>query len=466
LLALVAHAIAAADYATSTAAPVIPPIQPGPPYLEIGPMLGHVSPNDARIWIKGTGAARMSARVATQPDLADARTIEGPQLVAEAGFAAHVVIPGLQPSTRYFYSILLDGQPVMTRPWPAFTTPPADGTPGKTRIAFGSCVGKEGWLDAAAWADLEARTRVDLVLMLGDNHYANTTDPIKQRASFVAHRRNPGFVELTRRTPVYAIWDDHDFGVNDSDGTSQGKERALQTFKEFFANPAYGETDNPAVYFKFTRGDLDFFMLDGRYYRSPNKMKDDGTKTMLGRKQVEWLKRELLASRGKIKFIASGGEWQAHSQPDSWVSFLRERNEIFDFLAMHDIRNVVLLSGDRHFTSVYSVEGRFIEVSSGPLGSPNAKLPKTWPAEMLSGYDHGKIFCIWDVDTTGAAPRLTLEIYEAGAGLLEKRLFSWDEVTGAAKIERRQPAPVAKPAAPPKPAAPDAAPATRPGPSQ
>jgi alkaline phosphatase D len=351
-------------------------------------MLGHVSANDARIWIKATAAAHLSVRVSTQADLADARAIAGPPLALDTGFTGHVVVPDLQPNTRYYYSVLLDEQPVVARPWPTFVTSSPEGTKGKTRIAFGSCVGKEGWLDAAAFADLEARTHVDLLLMLGDNHYANTTDPAKQRAAFVAHRRNPGFVALTQRTPVYAIWDDHDFGANDSDGTNPGKQQVLQTFKEFFANPGYGEPDNPAVYFKFTRGDLAFFMLDGRYYRSPNKMKDDGTKTMLGAKQIEWLKRELLASKATVNFIASGGEWQAHSQADSWASFLRERNEIFDFFATHDIRNVVLLSGDRHFTAVYSVEGRFIEVSSGPLGSPNAKLPKTWPGEMLSGYEH------------------------------------------------------------------------------
>jgi alkaline phosphatase D len=413
-------------------------------------MLGHVSPNDARIWIKGTSAAQMSVRISMQPDLADARTVDGPQLAKESAFAAHVLVSDLQPNTRYYYSVSLDGQPVVARPWPTLTTPPPDGSKGKMRIAFGSCVGKEGYLDAAAFADMEARTPVDLMLMLGDNHYANTSDPLKQRAAFVAHRRNPGFVALTRRTPVYAIWDDHDFGANDSDGANPGKEIALQTFKDFFANPAYGEPDNPGVYFKFTRGDVDVFMLDDRYYRSPNKMKEDGSKTMLGPKQVEWLKRELLASKATIKFIAAGGEWQAHSQADSWASFLRERNDIFAFLAMHDIRNVVLLSGDRHFTAVYSVEGRFIEVSSGPLGSPNAKLAKTPPAEMLSGYDHGKMFCIWDVDTTGAEPKLALEIYEAGAGLLEKRLFTWAEVTGAAKLEHRPPtAPAPKPAAVP-----------------
>lgn len=453
LLLFVARAFAADDYATSTVAPILPPPQPGPPYLELGPMVGHVSANDARIWVKGTGPAKFAVRISESGDLAQARDIDGPQLEAGGVFTGQVLVSDLKAATRYFYTVLLDGQPALSRPWPSFVTAPTAGSKGKVRFAFGSCVGKDGWVDAASWADLEARTPVDLILLLGDNHYANTPDPSKQRPAFVAHRRNPGFVALTRRTPVYGIWDDHDFGPNDSDGTLIGKERALQTFKEFFANPGYGDGDDPGVYFKFTRGDIDFFMLDDRYHRSPNKAVDDGTKTMLGTAQLGWLKRELLASQASVKFIAAGGEWQSHSQEDSWVSFARERKELFDFLAEHEMKNVVLLSGDRHFTAAYQVDGRFIEVTSGPLGSPNSTLAKQPPAEMFTGYEHGKMYCIWDVDTTGVPPQLTLEIYEAGTGLLEKRAFTWDEVTGAAKIKpsasRKE---TARPATPKPPA--------------
>jgi alkaline phosphatase D len=438
-------AFAADDYATSTAVPILPPVQPGPPYLELGPMLGHVSATEARIWIKATASVRVAVRIAREADLAEAREIAGPEIGPENGFTAQVVIAELQPATTYYYTVLFDGQPVVARPWPRFVTAPVDGARGKVRFAFGSCVGKEGWLDAATWADMEARTPLDWILLLGDNHYANSGDPQKQRAAFVAHRRNPGFIALTRRTPIYGIWDDHDFGPNDSDGTLAGKETVLRTFKEFFANPSYGEADNPGVYFKLTRGDVDIFMLDDRYYRSPNKTPDNGSKTMLGARQLEWLKREILASRAAIKFLAAGGEWQAKSQQDSWASFLRERNDIFDFLAANDIRNVVLLSGDRHFTALYHVEGRFIEVTSGPLGSPNSKLPKTPPPEMIAGYDHGKMYCAWEFDTTGPEPRLVLEIYETGTGLLEKRAFTWAEVNGRAPLEKRKPAAAATP---------------------
>ena len=436
-------ALAADDYGSSTAAPAIPPPQPGPAYLQLAPMLGHTGPTEARIWVKATGAAKLGVRVSERADLAEAREVDGPELQAASAFTGVVVIPGLQAETPYFYTVLLDGQPALARPWPTFTTAPADGAKGKLRFAFGSCVGKEPWLDAATWADLDARTAVDLVLLLGDNHYANTTDPAKQRAAFIAHRSNAAFRALFQRTPLYGIWDDHDFGVNDSDGTQPGKEDSLRTFNEFFANPGAGEPDNPGVYCKFTRGDVDFFLLDDRYHRSPDKAPDDGTKTQLGAKQLAWLKRELLASKATIKVIGAGGEWQSDSVLDSWKSYAREEQEIFDFLAEHDIRNVLLLSGDRHFTAAYQVRGRFIEVTSGPLGSPGAK-SKPVP-EMFAYHDDGRFFCIYDLDTAATPPAVTLEIWQTGLGLVEKRAFTWEQVTGGAKIEPHLPPPKAAP---------------------
>ena len=231
---------------------------------------------------------------------------------------------------------------------------------------------------------------------------------------------------------MYAVWDDHDFGVNDSDGTQNDKELSLRTFKEFFANPAYGEPDDPGVYFKFTRGGIDFFMLDDRFHRSPNKAPDDGTKTMLGAKQLAWLKRELVASKAAIKVLAAGGAWPTKGSDDSWRSFQRERKEIFDLLAEHRMKNVLLLSGDRHFTAAYQLPEGFIEICSGPIGSPNA--PAKVAPGMFALHDHGKMACVFEIDTAPEPPTVALEIYEAGVGIVGKRKFTWDEVTGVAKI--------------------------------
>jgi alkaline phosphatase D len=417
---------------------------PSRAYLELGPMVGHTGPEEARIWAKASQAARLAVSIGTAPDLSDARVVHGPALAADSDFMGHVRIEGLKPQTKYFYSVVLDGERAMARPYPSFSTAPAIGTPGKTRVAFSSCVGRSGFLTAAIWAEMSARTRFDLLLMLGDNHYANSTAPEPQRAAYYDHRQTLGYAEITRRVPTYAIWDDHDYGPNDSDATAEGKEISLRTFQQVWANPSYGQPDDPGVHFRFARGEIDFFMLDNRYHRSPNRMVDDGTKTMLGARQLAWLKRELLASRAKVKFIASGSEWEPNGHLDSWTSFAREREEIFGFLREHDMQGVILLSGDRHFTGAYQIGGRFIEVTSGPLGSRTTNgINKP---DMFLNLVEGTMCSVFDVDTTGPEPDVTLEVYRGGFGRIHERKFTWDEINGRTKIPTL-PLPAPKPAA-------------------
>jgi alkaline phosphatase D len=417
-------AVAVADLSAQAA--------PSSPYLELGPMVGHTGPRDTRIWAKASQAARLAVRIGTDSNLANAREIPGPALGAESDFMGQVNVGGLQPLTTYHYAIVLDGQPAMARPYPSFMTAPEIGSAGKTRIAFSSCVGRSGVLTAAIWAEMAARTRFDVLLMLGDNTYADSTAPDRQRRAYYDYRSVLGYADITRRVPTYAIWDDHDYGPNDSDRNAVGKEISLQTFQQFWANPSYGQPNDPGVHFKFSRGDIDFFMLDNRYHRSPNRMVDDGTKTMLGPAQLAWFKRELLASRAKVKFIASGSEWERNGHLDSWTSFPREREEIFDFMRENDVQGVILLSGDRHFTGAYQIGGRFIEVTSGPLGS-NTTRGVNKP-DMFLNLVEGTMCSVFDVDTTAAEPQVTLEVYRGGFGRIHERKFTWDEINGRTKI--------------------------------
>lgn len=396
-------------------------------------MLGHVGSDEARIWVKTSGDARVTVEYSEEPTARRPRRERGLRTTAENDHAGTVILRNLRPGTRYHYRVRLDGEIATVRPYPTFETAPLAEDEKRFRFGFGSCVGKAGFLDAAAWADM-ARTNVHFFLMLGDNHYADTTEPVGQRAGFLAHRSQPSFVAFGSRTPMYGIWDDHDFGPNNSDGTAPGKERALQTFREHFPNPGFGQDDDEGVYFRFRRGDADFFMLDGRYHRTPNKAVDDGTKTMLGAKQLRWLKAGLKASTAKLKFVACGSEWQTRSTDDSWTSFAREKAELFAYVRQEGVEGVVLLSGDRHFTAAYQVEGRWIEVTSGPLGSASVK-PRENP-EMFLGFGEGRLYTIFQVDTAGTEPELVLEVYRVGDGLVAARKFGWAEITGRAVVPK------------------------------
>ncbi len=403
-----------------------------PAYLELGPLLGHVGPTQAKIWAKASGPCSLSIRFGQKADLSDAKDTAPISPTAETFFSAHLAVEGLEPKQRCYYSILIDGKPAMSPPYPSFITAPPDGTKGRLRIAFVSCVGYNGYDSAPTWADLATRTNFDVLLMLGDNHYGNTTDPKRHLENFSVQRKLAAYAEISRRVPQYAIWDNHDYSPEPCDKTARNKEDTLKAFTMFWPNPAYGEPDNPGVYHRFSRGDIDFFMTDDRYHRDPNDAPEDGTKSYLGKKQLEWLKRELLASKAPVKILASGGEFESNGIKNSWASFKRERDELFKFITENHITGVLLISGDRHFTAAYQVMGKWIEVTSGPTGSKFAETKPT--SEMFFYASKAKYFCIYDIDTRPENPSVTLEIYRTADGLIERRSFTWDEVTGNTKI--------------------------------
>lgn len=395
-------------------------------------MIGHVTDQTVRLWAKGSNQGALAFKIGREADLSDGRIVAAGALAEDASFTGQALVDGLEPSTRYHYSPLLDGAPALVRPYPSFVTaPPADHV-GRLRVAFGSCVGSRGTFAAAAFGEMAERANFDIVLMLGDNHYGDTTDPALLRDHYHMHRTVAGFQKLTREKPTYAIWDDHDYGPNNSDGTTKGKEDSLRVFQQWWANPAYGEAENPGCYFSFSRDGVDFFMLDSRYYRTPNKTAEDGKKTMLGARQLQWLKAKLSASKAAFKVIACGSEWQTLTQSDCWSSFARERQEIFDHITTNKIEGVVLLSGDRHFTAGYQIQGRHLEFTSGPLGSGNATLLEN--PERFTGCDEGKLWAVLDLDASASPPSFHYEIWQAGGGLLERRQLSYTEVSGHEKI--------------------------------
>jgi alkaline phosphatase D len=401
------------------------------PSLQLGPILGAVGPDRASIWLKATAQAASGVIIAESADLeAGRREVTGPPLTVATDFAGVVEVTDLRPATTYLYQVALDDVPAVTPPSSFVTAPPA-GTTGQLRFATISCVGPPE-LSARSWAAL-ADVPVDLLLQLGDNAYVDSTEPARHRQKFYAQRAVPAYRAIAARTPTLAIWDDWDYAGNNSDGTEAGKARSLRTFEQLWPNPSFGQADDPGVYFRFSWGDVDFFMLDGRYHRSPNDLADAGDKTMLGASQLSWLKRELLASEATFKFLVSGGQWESRGRTDSWASFTRERNELLQFLRDREISGVVLLSGDRHVTAGYQVQGRFIEITSSPFAAENHEPPYN-PAEMFMLHDDGQFFVIFAVKTLTAPPSLTIEVHQVGTGIVHQRRFSWEEINGRVRI--------------------------------
>ena len=393
------------------------------PAIKLGPMLGHVGPKEAHIWIQANEACELGLQI-------NGERFAGVQLVEGHAFMGRVAGQGLQPATEYTYTVLLNGVPAPGGPHGRFRTAPEKGQPTRQRIAFSSCYGRTGDASNAGRIQLAKTENLDLMLELGDNHYADSTDPQVQRPAYASQRNTEGWKASVANLPTYAIWDDHDYGPNDSDRTAAGKENSLACFKQHWANPSYGEAENPGIYTTFHRGDIQVFLLDDRYYRDPNRAPATPEKTVLGERQKAWLKEQLAASEARLKIIALGSEWHLHGHSDSYTSFKAEQKEILD--CFKDIEGVLLVSGDRHFSGAYQVRGETIEVTAGPMGSKN--YPSRNLPDMFINHGKGKLFAVFDLDTTVTPPKVVLEIHRAGEGVIETREITWDEVNGRKRI--------------------------------
>lgn len=320
----------------------------GYPRLLEGPMVGASGPNEARIWGRASGPYPLTVQFSTDRDFANP-SLSAPAPTSAAGdFAAVVPLTGLSPATEYFYRVLVDGEIDRYRPTP-FRLRTAPAGAATFRVAFGSCARYERDPVQRVF-DGVVRQSPDLFLWLGDNVYADTEAPEAIAQEYRRQRSVNSLLPLLRSVPQLAIWDDHDFGYNNSDGTSPVKQQSLDVFRRYWANPSYGLPDSPGVFFQYTYGGIDFFMLDGRYYRSPNGATDGAEKTFLGASQLAWLKEALLASRSPFKILACGSGWSMADgeKGDTWAAFRTERDALFDFIRDRKIEGVVCLSGDSH----------------------------------------------------------------------------------------------------------------------
>jgi alkaline phosphatase D len=370
----------------------------GAPKGTTGPLVGNLTPSTATLWI--FMPVGVKGEITATPSAANALAATGTfapveNLAGKAqGTPAKVTLTELTPDTLYKYSLKIDGKESGELKG-SFRTPPARGNPHKFRMVLTSCM-KFGQ-PQDSW-NLVLANKPDLHLTIGDTHYADTTDPSIQWAHHLRYRRVPQYAALLRSVPTYSMWDDHDYGPNDSDRTAKGKEKSLAGWTQFWANPGAGTKETPGSFYKFSWGEVDFFMVDGRYHRSPDKAPDDKQKRMLGDAQFSWLLDGLKSSNAKFKVIASGSTLN-HSKADGWRIYTFARHRFLDAIREHTIPGVVYMSGDIHRSLVWEhheskrVGYPFVEVISS--GVANSK--------TLS-------FATVDFDTTAEDPTMRVRV--------------------------------------------------------
>ena len=263
-------------------------------------------------------------------------------------------VTGLRPDTEYRYAVEVDGEIEEDRQGRFRTFPDR---PASFRVVLASCANTGS--DHPVFDTIRGLDPL-FFLHMGDFHYEDISRPERRlyRRAFDAVFASPRQSVLYRDVPVAYMWDDHDFGGNNSDRTSRGREAARLTYQEYVPHyplPA-GRGDVP-IYQAFTAGRVRFIVTDLRSARSPAGSADDAGKTMMGAAQKAWFLRELLDAHraGMLVAWVSTDPWieQKTQGSDRWGGYSTERREIADFIARHRIDGrLVVLSGDAHMLAM------------------------------------------------------------------------------------------------------------------
>ena len=382
-----------------------------------GPMLGAVTADGVRVWLRTARPAAVEVRVTID---GEERAFGPVRSSAESDLTAVVPITNLAPGTRYPYRVLVDGKPIVIPEGAAIVTAPSPSESGTVRIAFGSCFHRWGLGNPAQAERIRSRAPLAM-LLIGDIAVQDRNNRLGlHRADYLLRDLHPVWQSLVATVPVFATWDDHDYFANDKAGippgfTDEDRQGVLRVFQQAWNNPSYGFSDARGGIFLRTRlGPCDVVMLDGRYFR------ENVEGSFLGEDQMQWLEEQLRDCRGPFIILSCGTMWSDYVSEgkDSWGRWDPDgRERIFSFIEKNRIGGVLLISGDRHGARGFRIPRpsgfSFYEFEAASLGGRKGP-PVTDPEwkTQLYGFEERYAFGEFTIDAGRADPEVTFRLIQ------------------------------------------------------
>lgn len=354
--------------------------------LQAGPMLGYVEMMETGIWVQTTEPADVT--------LTYWKAVEGKKesqkVTLSTGEKTYLIakflLANLDFGTDYEYELAINGKKLSFDYPLEFTTkdhwmwrkPAPD-----FRFAVGSCLyindekfdrpGKPYGGEYEILSSI-ADQNPDFMIWTGDNVYYREPDFYSKSRLDYRNKHTRSVAEMQRLLATsahYAVWDDHDYGPNNSSREYRLKEEALELFQAYWFNPSYGHDGTKGVFTKFDWSDVDFILTDNRYHRAPNNI-NDADKDYWGADQLQWIKDQLINSRATFKILVNGNQSVNMNNPyEGLQDYEREQEELLSFIQEHEIEGVVFFSGDRHHTELlkFEQEGMYplYEFTNSPL---------------------------------------------------------------------------------------------------
>ncbi len=339
-----------------------------------------------------------------------------------------------------------------------------------SRIAFGSCTRQDQpqpiW-DAIVAADPQ------LMILLGDNIYADTDDMDVLRAKYQLLADQPGFRQLKQTCPLLATWDDHDYGANDVGAEYPKKAESQQVFLDFFARrptipAALGRASISARTFGPSGKRVQVILLDLRNVRSPLKhdypagepgeglegpygANRDADATLLGPAQWKWLE-EQLRQPADLRLIGSSVQVVSHEHGyEAWANFPDERERLLRLIRETKAGGVVFLSGDRHEADISRLPADdpagvgypLFDVTSSSLNQRSGTLTKAKVLfrNEINSYRVGTIyyeenFGLIDIDWKPSDPIVRLQVRDIQGNVVLQQRVTLHQLDAPQSLQR------------------------------
>jgi alkaline phosphatase D len=406
--------------------------------------------NGGIVWSRTDRPARMFVEVADNDDFRDAKRIRGPEVLVGSDFTGKVQLTGLTPGQQVFYRAMFEDL-AMPRSFSDSVTGSFRTTPlNNSNVNFvwsGDTAGQGFGIDVARGGmrtyETMRKLSPDFLVHSGDLIYAdgpfqarmklddgtewnNLTTPETAKVAetlneFHANFRYNLLDENVRRfnaeVPIFAQWDDHETTnnwypgeqlINDQRYTERSVSvlaaRARKAFFDYLPISPQG-TSGQQIYRTVSRGShLDMHFLDMRSYRAANsknrQVQPDESTALLGREQLDWLKRQMINSQATWQVVCSdmpiglkvGDGANAENMANGNGPPLGREHELAELLGAlksAKVRNFVWITADVHYAASHHYS---------PVRAEFKDFDPFW--EFVSGPLHAGTFGPNDLDNT------------------------------------------------------------------
>ena len=298
-----------------------------------------------------------------------------------------------------------------------------------SRIGFGSCYkpeksttlwGKVTEFDPQVWLWLGDNVYVDFL----DGKYVKANlDPKAFEKGYQRMAKSEGMATLKRLSPGHtmAVWDDHDYGLNDAGKNWERKSEAKKAFTDFWG----GEERADGVYSSRDFGPdgkrVRVVLLDTRFNRDDPGPNGD----ILGAAQWNWLEGELRRPGAELIVIGSSIQVLANQHRfEKWGNFPKSRDRLFRVIRESKARGVIFVTGDRHNGEISCQKDSDVgyplyDVTSSGLTEVSSLREETNSlrvGNLVNTQNFGTITVDWSLSD----PVVSLELHDAGGNIREK----------------------------------------------